>query len=154
MSWRWGRKRHAATVSAKELAQMGFCEKRVQLVHRHGERLTVEQLRSVDRGRKAHDRFYREGLAAAAATTSADRRCFVATCLYGDKAWQTETLRRFRDQILVRYQLGRRMVAVYYAVAPDMCRLLVWLPWLRPPARAIVGALVRVVRGTVEERGP
>lgn len=154
MSWRRGRKRHAATVSAKELAQMGFCEKRVQLAHRHGERLTVEQLRSVDRGRKAHDRFYREGVAAAAATTSADRRCFVATCLYGDKAWQTETLRRFRDQILVRYQLGRRMVAVYYAVAPDMCRLLVWLPWLRPPARAIVGALVRVVRGTVEERGP
>lgn len=153
---RWGRKRkrNHGMVSAKELAEMGFCEKRVQLAHRHGERLTSVQLRSVDRGRKAHDRFYREGLAAAAATTRADRRCFVATCLYGNEAWQTETLRRFRDQVLVRYRLGRRMFAVYYAVAPEMCRLLVWLPWLRPPARAIVGALVRVVRRFVEERGP
>jgi len=146
-------KRDPATVSATELAEMGFCEKRVLLAHLHGERLTSEQLRSVDRGRKAHDQFYREGLAAASAT-GADRRCFVATCLYGDAAWQTETLLRFRDQILVRYQLGHRMVAVYYALAPDMCRLLVWLPWLRPPARAIVGALVRVVRRFVEERGP
>lgn len=123
-------------------------------MHLHGERLTSEQLRNVDRGRQAHDRFYREGLAAAAATASADRRCFVATCLYGDEAWETETLRRFRDEVLVRHQLGRWMVEVYYAVALDMCRLLVWLSWLRPTARAIVGALVRFVRGSVEERGP
>lgn len=29
MSWRRGRRRDSATVSAKELAEMGFCEKRV-----------------------------------------------------------------------------------------------------------------------------
>lgn len=150
-------KRHDGTqeerpVSAKELAEMGFCEKRVLLAHLHGQRLTLEQRRSVERGRRAHDQFYREGLAAASAT-GADRRCFVATCLYGDAAWQTETLRRFRDQVLLRHHLGRRMVESYYALAPGMCWLLVRLPWLQTPCRALLGMLIRVVRGSIEERG-
>lgn len=142
-------KRDPGTVSATELAEMGFCAKRVLLAHLHGERLTPEQLRSVDRGRKAHDQFYREGLAAATAT-GAGRRCFVATCLYGDSAWQTETLRRFRDEVLLRCHLGCRVVEAYYALAPGVCRLLVRLPWLQPLVRALVGALVRVARRYVE----
>lgn len=146
-------KRDQATVSATELAEMGFCEKRVLLTHLHGEHLTSEQLRQVDRGRRAHDQFYREGLAATS-TQGADRRSFVSACLYGDSAWQTETLRRFRDVVLLRCQLGRRMVQAYYALAPGVCRLLIWLPWLQPPARALVGAIVRAVRGTVEEGRP
>lgn len=139
-------------VSAKELAEMGFCEKRVLLAHLHGQRLTLEQRRSVERGRRAHDQYYREGVAAAS-STGVDRRCFVATCLYGDAAWQTETLRRFRDQVLLRYELGRWMVEAYYALAPGMCRLLAWLPWLQPPIRGLVGLFVRVVRGCVEDKG-
>lgn len=145
--------RDGETVSATELAEMGYCEKRVLLAHLHGERLTSEQLRRIDRGRKAHDQFYREGLAAASAT-GADRRCFVATCLYGDAAWQTETLRRFRDGVMVQYRLGRRMVDAYYALAPGVCQMLVRLPWMHPPARALVGALARVARRSVEVRRP
>lgn len=139
-------------VSAKELAEMGFCEKRVLLAHLHGQRLTLAQRRSVERGRQAHDQYYREGLAVAS-STGADRRCFVATYLYGDAAWQTETLRRFRDEVLLRSELGRRIVEAYYALAPSMCRLLARLPWLRPPARTLVGMLVRGVRDSIEERG-
>lgn len=146
-------KRDPATVSATELAEMGFCEKRVLLAHLHGERLTSEQLRSVDLGRKAHARFYREGLTAAS-EARADRRCFVATCLYGETAWQTEILRRFRDRILLRSRLGCRLVDAYYAIGPGVCRLLVRLPWLRPPTRALVGALVWGARRSVEERRP
>jgi hypothetical protein len=139
-------------VSAKELAEMGFCEKRVLLAHLHGQRLTLAQRCSIDRGRQAHQQYYREGLAAVSATV-ADRRCFVATCLYGDAAWQTETLRRFRDEVLLRYQLGGWMVEAYYELAPGMSRLLAWQPWLQPPARALVRMLVRMVRRYVEGRG-
>ena len=138
-------------LSAKDLAEMGFCEKRVLLAHLHGQHLTLEQRRSVERGRRAHDQYYREGLAAAA-STGADRRCFVATCLYGDAAWQTEALRRFRDEVLLRSRLGRWIVEAYYALAPGICRLFAWLPWLQPPAGALVGVLVRVLRSSVEER--
>lgn len=146
-------KRDLGTVSATELAEMGFCEKRVLLAHLHGEGLTPAQRRSVDRGRKAHEQFYREGLAAAS-EARADRRCFVATCLYGDSAWQTETLRRFRDKVLLRCHLGCRVVEAYYALAPGVCRLLVRLPWLRPPVCALVGVLVRAARRCVEGRRP
>ena len=143
------RKRRARTldepfVSAKELAEMGFCEKRVLLAHLHGQRLTPVQRRSVDRGLRAHEQYRREGLAAVS-TTATDRRCFVATELYGDAAWQTECLRRFRDEVLLGHHLGRSAVKIYYVISPGMCRLLAWLPWLRPAARGLVGMLVRIV---------
>ena len=139
-------------VSVKELAEMGFCEKRVLLAHLHRQRLTLAQRCSIERGRQAHQQYYREGLAAFSAT-AADRRCFVATCLYGDAAWQTETLRRFRDEVLRQYQLGRWVIAAYYAFAPGICWLLARQPWLQPQARALVGMPVRIVRRFVEGRG-
>lgn len=145
MKKRRGRTRNERPVSAKELAEMGFCEKRVLLAHLHGQRLTAEQRRSIERGRLAHERYYREGLAAAS-ETSADRRCFVATCLYGDAAWQTDALRRYRDDVLLHHRGGRRIVCVYYALAPSLCRLLTRLPWMQLPARALVGMIVRIVR--------
>ena len=127
---------------------MGYCEKRVLLAHLYGPRLTLEQQRSVERGRRAHEQYHREGLTSAA--TGADRRCFVATCLYGDAAWQTEALRRYRDDVLLRRRSGRWLVRAYYAIAPAACRLLARVPWLKAPARAVVGMLLCVARITAE----
>lgn len=139
-------------VSAKELAEMGFCEKRVLLAHLHGQRLTPEQRRSAERGLQAHERYYREGLAAVSAT-GGDRRCFVATHLYGDAAWQTQMLRRFRDEVLLRHRFGSALVEAYYAVAPGVCRMLVRLPWLRLPMRALVAMLARLARHSIGAHG-
>jgi hypothetical protein len=151
MKKRRGRTRNERPVSAKELAEMGFCEKRVLLAHLHGQQLTAEQRRSVERGRLAHERYYREGLAAAS-ERSAHRRCFIATCLYGDAAWQTEAMRRYRDEVLLTHRWGRQIVFVYYALAPSLCRLLTRLPWLQLPARALVGMIVCIVRCRAEGR--
>lgn len=124
---------------------MGFCEKRVLLAHRYGQRMTPEQQRSAAKGRRAHQQYYLEGLAAAA-ERGVDRRCFIATCLFGDEAWQTIVLRRYRDEVLMQRREGRLLVAAYYWVAPAMCRVLAWLPWIQPPARRLVGMLVSAVR--------
>lgn len=145
MSAQRDRGRGDRPVSAKELAEMGFCEKRVLLSHLHGQRLTPEQERSAKRGRLAHDRYYREGLAAASAAGD-DRRCFVATCLFGDEAWQVSALRCYRDDVLLRRQVGRWIVAAYYQVSPVACTVLTRLLWLQRPARLFVGALARVAR--------
>ena len=67
------RKEPRDEVSATELAEMGFCEKRVQLAHIYGEQATSEQRKAMARGQVAHQRYLEEGLAA-----TADRRCFVA----------------------------------------------------------------------------
>lgn len=59
-------------VSASELAEMGVCERRVLLAHRHGPRRTLAQRRALRRGLRAHKRFHRDGLAA---NEGATHRC-------------------------------------------------------------------------------
>ena len=49
--------------------------------------------------------------------------CYVATCVYGSydcpEVW---TLRRFRDEYLAKYALGRAFIRTYYAVSPSIVR--------------------------------
>jgi hypothetical protein len=106
-------------VSATELAEMGFCEKRVQLASIYGDRVTPEQRRARARGRDAHQQYFEEGVAA-----SADRRCFVATFVFGPDAAETQVLRAYRDAVLTRGRWGRLLVSLYYRTAPAVCRFL------------------------------
>ena len=62
---RQGMGRHGE-VAAKDLAEMGFCEKRVQLAHLHGERATPMQRMALARGQVAHHRVWAERVAGAA----------------------------------------------------------------------------------------
>lgn len=59
------RSRGRDEVTATQLAEMGFCEKRMQLAHEHGDRVTHEQQRAIIRGRVAHQRYFEEGAAGA-----------------------------------------------------------------------------------------
>ena len=47
-------------VSASELAQMGVCERLMVFEQRHGKRLTLAQRNAIQRGLRAHRRFYRD----------------------------------------------------------------------------------------------
>src|SRR5574337_723203 len=85
-------------VSASDLAQMGRCERLVVFEHLHGSRRMAGQQRARVRGLVEHEHSYREGLAASA-QTARKGDCFIATCVFGE-AWQTEVLRRFRDEAL------------------------------------------------------
>lgn len=56
-----GPKKHKSqrvSVSASELAQMGVCERLVVFEYRYGRRRTVEQRHAIQRGLRAHQRFY------------------------------------------------------------------------------------------------
>ena len=131
-------RRHAQRneVSATELAEMGFCEKRVQLVHLYGEQAMPEQRKAMARGQMAHQRYLEEGLAA-----TADRRCVVATFVFGPDARETQVLRAYRDAVLLRRRWGRILVAAYYRVAPTGCRIMA-----RSPATVVrVRRILRVV---------
>lgn len=112
------RSRTERAVSATQLAEMGYCEQRVLLAHRLGERTTPAQTRARARGNEAHLRYFVQGVAAK------DRRCFVASCVFGPDALETQQLRGYRDAVLLPRWWGRCLVALYYRVAPSMCRLL------------------------------
>ena len=119
-------------VSATQLAEMGYCEQRVLLAHRLGERTTLAQRQARERGNEAHLRYFAQGLAAK------DRRCFIASCVFGPDALETQQLRGYRDAVLLPRWWGRCLVAVYYRTAPWVCRLLERWPAGLPLARVML----------------
>ena len=131
-------------VSATGLAQMGRCERLVVFEHLYGSRRTARQRHARARGLVEHEQFYREGRAASA---QADRkgRCFIATCVFSE-AWQTEVLRRFRDEALRPSAWGRRVIRLYYRGAPGICVVLRRWPPLQVPVRMVLGAIATGLR--------
>lgn len=131
-----GRSSRRGAVSATDLAKMGYCEKRVLLAHLHGERTTREQRKSMSRGMAAHQRYFEDGMASVR-----DRRCFVASCVFGPNAAETQVLRAYRDAVLIPRRWGRWMVAVYYRTSPAVC----WLLDRSLVLSACVRGLLRIV---------
>jgi hypothetical protein len=51
--------------------------------------------------------------------------CYIATAVYGDyDAPEVLVLRKFRDQVLKKYILGRTFIKIYYTVSPPLARKL------------------------------
>ena len=146
-------RRPLASVSASELAQMGVCERLVVFEHRYGKRRLLKQQAAIERGQREHEQFYREGRIGAAPPG----RCFIATMVFGEGP-ETQTLRAFRDQVLRRGPTGRRLIATYYRVAPDICRMLERQPWahsvLRIALRPVVWLAIRWLSATEARRAP
>ena len=146
-------RRPSASVSASDLAQMGVCERLVVFEHRYGKRCLPEQRAAIERGRREHERFYREGRIASASPG----RCFIATMVFGEGP-ETQTLRAFRDQVLLRGPTGRRLIATYYRFAPGSYRMLERQPWmhlvLRIALRPVVWLALRWLNATEARRAP
>ena len=117
-SRRHPRHRNPGFVSASELAQMGVCERLVVFEHHHGNHPTQSQRIAIERGLRAHERFYR----GAQASPRGAGPCFIATLLYGEGS-ETQVLRRFRDQVMRQWRAGRWLISVYYDTAPSICKL-------------------------------
>lgn len=109
---------------------MGVCERLVMFEHRYGKRRLPEQQAAIERGRRKHERFYREGRIA----STSSGRCFIATMVFGEGP-ETQSLRAFRDQVLRRGPTGRRLIVTYYRVASSVCRMLEQQPWMHSVLR-------------------
>ena len=129
-------------VSASELAQMGRCERLVLFEHLNGNRRCARHQRDRARGLRAHEKFYKEGLASVSATARREGRCLIATCVFGE-AWQTQTLRRFRDDALRPKRWGRLLIRFYYWTAPGICEVLRRWPVLQRPVRSGLEVIAR-----------
>lgn len=56
--------------------------------------------------------------------TTKSNGCYVATCVYGSyDCPQVWTLRRFRDNYLDNYILGRMFIKLYYAISPTIVKI-------------------------------
>ncbi|MBQ4855716.1 hypothetical protein IMW82_13645 [Rhodanobacter sp. B2A1Ga4] len=127
----------ASYLPATKLAELGYCETRMVLARRIGPRVTKEQQCARDAGSAEHARFDRQVRTQHNRPVPAqDRRCFIATAVYGADDVRTQQLRDWRDSVLDRSTTGRLAIAAYYAFSPWIARLLVWAPELQRPVRA------------------
>jgi hypothetical protein len=66
---------------------------------------------------------------AKAQTPKAESKCFIATAACGcSTAWEVETLREFRDKILLRRRLGCYVIETYYRLSPPLARWIAGRP--------------------------
>jgi len=135
-------------VSASEIARLAYCERQVAFDAAFGRRPTLHQRRAQERGRGAHEEFYRESRRIAKASERKGR-CFVATLALGDCP-ETRALRAFRDLHLRRSVAGRWLIAVYYRFSPHLCRWMETRPTLVRASRPPLRALARVAAALVD----
>lgn len=76
-----------------------------------------------------------------------DKRCFIASQVYGGEAWQTNTLRAWRDRVLMPRAVCRVAVRLYYAVSPGIARVLERWPRAAGLVRRALDRLVVFVEG-------
>lgn len=125
--------RHTVT----DIVAAVYCEQKVVFDHRLGKKVMPSVARAARRGSAEHARFEREGLLLAperilaravtprtAHMQQGDRRCYIATQVYGADAIETQTLRQWRDSALLTHWPGRLLVSLYYRLSPAAARLL------------------------------
>jgi len=127
-------------VSATELAELGACERRLILDRRFGKPLSRSARRSAAQGIREHERHHRAvqrfaQTPAVPTDRGGDRRCFVASVVYGVDAPQTHCLRSWRDAVLMPSVAGRMLVWCYYRLSPAAVVLLRGSPRLTRAAR-------------------
>lgn len=95
-------------VSASDVSEAFFCSYRLENKV-NGLSINKYNRKASKRGDKYHDHQNRLGV---------DRRCFVATYLYGGDDLRTDKLRCFRDIVLMPSYIGRVVVRIYYVMSP------------------------------------
>lgn len=123
-------------VSATELAALAKCEHQALFDFHVGHVATRVTEGQRQAGVQEHTRHHRDVLRYA--QKPEDRRCFIATAVYGADAEETCRLRRFRDDVLMRYRVGHVLVALYYAVSPYLVNILTTRPALCHIVRAVL----------------
>lgn len=135
------RRRGESYVSITDVVATVYCERKAVLDWTRGKRQPLQVQARALSGSIGHKQFEYQGNLRAAV----DRRCFIATHLYGDDAEQTWELRAWRDEVLMPSTGGRWLVAAYYRVSPCVVHVMDALPWmgriLRPLLRSVIDVM-------------
>ena len=128
------------SIAASSLAEVGVCERRVYLKAKFGERTNRDRQARLDRGTDLHDKAFSQSRPDQ--PSASDRRCFIATAVYGPCAPETDALRKYRDRALLTSKGGRTLVAVYYKVSPMIASMCDRSPVLRRTLRKVLDQVV------------
>lgn len=131
--------RHRNRISISDVVAIVYCERQAVLDRQFGRRRTADVARMAAEGQERHKHFEQKGL------REQDRRCFVASAIYGADAPETNALRAWRDQRLMPSAAGRALVAIYYCLSPLALTYIAPLPGARTLIRRLLDQFYRRV---------
>jgi hypothetical protein len=122
-----------------------YCEQKVVFDRLHGDARPISVKAKATTGTFEHIRFEIEGKTQRAV----DKRCFIASHVYGMDAPQTNSLRRWRDRALAPTRAGRMAIACYYMLSPTLLVVLRRSALLTRLVRRGLDVILRVVGGAL-----
>lgn len=125
--------------SVTDIVATVYCEQKAVFDRERGDARPLSVRAKAAAGSFEHYRFEIEGRTRAAV----DRRCFIATAIYGADAPETVFLRSWRDSRLMPAAAGRFAVRIYYALSPRLVPILSRWPCLAALIRAVLDGLLR-----------
>ena len=129
--------------SITDIVATVYCEQKAVYDRERGDARPLDVRIKAATGTFEHLRFRVEGQT----SQIVDKRCFIASQVYGGEAWQTNTLRAWRDRVLMPRATGRVAVRLYYAVSPGIARVLERWPRAAGLVRRALDRLVVFVEG-------
>ena len=135
-------RKRADAINASELAQSTVCEQQAVFDRTVGRSYTRESRIAIDRGRKEHARMHRE---ATGIMQAEDRRCFIASAVFGEDAPECDALRDWRDRFLLSRVWGIWLVRIYYLLSPSVAIVVEALPPIQIVVRAALRAFVQAI---------
>lgn len=135
-------KSNAKFHSISEIVATTYCEQQIVFDRQYGPARSKDVQRKATSGRKEHKHFENEGKAKQAF----DRRCFIASAIYGANASETVHLRQWRDTVLMPTPLGRLLVQAYYTISPPLVPLLLQHNRLRAIVQAALNVFLSAVK--------
>ncbi|USI27903.1 CFI-box-CTERM domain-containing protein [Alteromonas macleodii] len=76
-------------------------------------------------------------------SSNSNKNCFIATAIYGENAAETNSLRRWRDNFLLKRVWGRLFVRIYYLVSPKIVGILESSPILKRRTKMLIDKIVK-----------
>lgn len=133
--------RNSEYTSVSEIVSGVYCENKMVLDIRYGKRQTRRVARLAKDGDRRHKEFENQGRR----KMKQDRRCYIATAIYGPDAAETQFLRDWRDRVLNPTVAGRLSVKTYYLLSPRLVAISARFPLIVWVARWLLAAFVRCI---------
>lgn len=135
--------------SISDIVAAVYCEQKLAFDRELGDASPEHVRMRAEKGIIEHRRFEREGQVRVLLEKSGnaiDKRCFVASCLYGIDAPETVLLRKWRDEVLLRSGIGRGLIHSYYRISPHLVTLIDRQGWLEKSIRLLLDWIVHLIR--------
>lgn len=119
-------------VSASDVGRAAYCPHYLEL-KKQGAKPSKQAIAARAQGEVSHDALNRQ---------AEDKRCFIASHLYGIDDARTNILRNYRDEKLANKYLGELFIQTYYVLSPALVSISRRIPFLDRILKQIVDHIV------------